>query len=214
MLIPDLPKVIAILKKEYARFQTPAVTEVAEELRADPFRVLVSCIISLRTKDGVTRAASKNLFSLASTPEAMVCLKPEEVEKAIYPAGFYRTKAKTIIDISRELVEKRSSKVPDTMEGLLELKGVGRKTAKLVLTLGFGKPGTCVDIHVHRITNKWGVVTTKTPEQTECALREILPKRYWITINDLLVAYGPNICGPVSPFCGSCAIAAWCERAG
>lgn len=214
MLISDLPKVISILKKEYARFQTPAVTEVAEELRVAPFKVLISCLISLRTKDSVTRAASKRLFALASTPEAMALLKPEEVEKAIYPAGFYRTKAKTLIDISRELVESRSSRVPDTMDGLLELKGVGRKTANLVLTLGFGKPGICVDIHVHRITNRWGLVTTKTPEQTEYALREILPKRYWITINDLLVAYGQNICGPVSPFCGSCAIAAWCERAG
>src|SRR3989337_1857190 len=205
MLISDLPKVIAILKKEYARFQTPAVTEVAEELRADPFRWLASCIISLRTKDGVTRAASKNLFSLASTPEAMVCLKPEEVEKAIYPAGFYRTKAKTIIDISRELVEKRSSKVPDTMEGLLELKGVGRKTANLVLTLGFHKPGICVDTHVHRVSNRLGYVKTKNPEQTEMALREKLPKEYWIEYNDLLVTWGQNICRPISPFCSRCA---------
>jgi endonuclease-3 len=187
---------------------------VAEELRANPFRVLLSCIISLRTKDEVTRAASKSLFALASTPETVACLKTVEVEKAIYPAGFYRTKAKTIIDISKELVEKRSSRVPDTIEGLLELKGVGRKTANLVLTLGFGKPGICVDTHVHRITNRWGLVSTKTPEATEYALREILPKRYWIMINDLLVAYGQNVCGPLSPFCGSCAIAGWCEREG
>lgn len=214
MLISDLPKVVSILKKEYARFQKPAVTEVAEELRAAPFKVLVSCLISLRTKDDVTRAASKRLFRFASTPEAFVHLKPAEVEKAIYPAGFYRTKARTIIDISRELVERRSSKVPDTMEGLLELKGVGRKTANLVLTLGFGKPGICVDTHVHRITNRWGLVSTRTPEETEYALREILPKRYWIMINDLLVAYGQNVCGPLSPFCGSCAIAGWCEREG
>jgi endonuclease-3 len=214
MLISDLPKVMSILKKEYARFQTPAVTEVAEELRANPFRVLLSCIISLRTKDDVTRAASKSLFALASTPETVACLKTAEVEKAIYPAGFYHTKAKTIIDISKELVEKRSSRVPDTIKGLLELKGVGRKTANLVLTLGFGKPGICVDTHVHRITNRWGLVSTKTPEATEYALREILPKRYWIMINDLLVAYGQNVCGPLSPFCGSCAIAGWCEREG
>lgn len=213
MLISDLPKVISILKKEYARFQTPAVTEVAEE-RAAPFRVLVSCIISLRTKDDVTRAASKSLFALASTPEVMARLKPAEVEKAIYPAGFYRTKARTIIDISRELVEKRSSRVPDDIDELLKLKGVGRKTANLVVTLGFGKPGICVDTHVHRITNRWGLVSTRTPEETEYALREILPKRYWIPINDLLVAYGQNVCGPLSPFCGSCAIAGWCKREG
>lgn len=213
MLITDLPKVMSILKKEYARFQVPAVTEVAEELRASPFRVLV-CIISLRTKDDVTREASRKLFFLASAPEDMARLKASEIEKAIYPAGFFRTKAKTIIDISRELVESHSSRVPDTMEGLLGLKGVGRKTANLVLTLGFGKPGICVDTHVHRITNRWGLVETKTPEQTEYALRDILPGRYWIPINDLLVAYGQNVCGPASPFCGSCAIAEWCSRAG
>lgn len=214
MLVSDIPKVMAILKKEYARLRTPAVTEVAEELRASPFRVLVSCIISLRTKDDVTRAASRKLLALASTPEAMARLKPAEVEKAIYPAGFYRTKAATLIDISRELVERRSSRVPDTLEGLLELRGVGRKTANLVLTLGFGKPGICVDTHVHRITNRWGLINTKTPEETEYALREILPARYWIPINDLLVAYGQNVCGPASPFCGSCAIAGWCGRRG
>ncbi|MCC6503547.1 MAG: endonuclease III [Deltaproteobacteria bacterium] len=214
MHISDLPKVFSILKKEYARFQTPAVTEVAEELRASPFRVLISCIISLRTKDDVTRAASKRLFTLAGTPETAARLKQKEVEGAIYPAGFYRTKAKTIIDISRELVENHSSKVPETMEGLLELKGVGRKTANLVLTLGFGKPGICVDTHVHRITNRWGLVSTKTPSATEYALREVLPRRYWIPINDLLVAYGQNVCAPLSPLCSSCAISGWCARDG
>ncbi|CAG0955571.1 partial Endonuclease III, partial [Anaerolineae bacterium] len=180
MLVTDLPKVMDVLKKEYAKLRTPAVTEVAEELRASPFRVLVSCIISLRTKDEVTRAASKRLLAIASTPAEMAVLRQSDIEKAIYPAGFYRTKARTIIDISRELVERRSSLVPDTLEGLLELRGVGRKTANLVVTLGFGKPGICVDTHVHRITNRWGLVSTKTPEETEHALREILPKRYWI----------------------------------
>lgn len=214
MLSTDLPRVIALLKKEYARFQTPSVTEISQELRKSPFRVLVSCLISLRTKDDVTRAASKKLLSLASTPEEMARLKISEVEKAIYPAGFYRTKAKTIIDISRELAANRSSMVPDTIEGLLELKGVGRKTANLVVTLGFGKPGICVDTHVHRITNRWGLVDTRTPEETEYALREVLPKRYWITINDLLVAYGQNVCGPLSPVCSSCPISGWCERRG
>lgn len=214
MLVTDLPKVMAVLKKEYSRLRTPAVTEVAEELRASPFRVLVSCIISLRTKDDVTRAASKRLLSIASTPEAMAALGPSRVEKAIYPAGFYRTKAATIIAISKELVERRSGRVPDTIEGLLELKGVGRKTANLVVTLGFGKPGICVDTHVHRITNRWGLVATGTPEETESALREILPRRYWIPINDLLVAYGQNVCGPASPFCSSCAISRWCARCG
>lgn len=214
MLVSDIPKVMAVLRKECAKLRTPAVTEVAEELRASPFRVLISCIISLRTRDDVTRAASGRLLELASTPEAMAALRPSQVEKAIYPAGFYRTKAATMIAISKELVEKRSGRVPDTMEGLLELRGVGRKTANLVLTLGFGKPGICVDTHVHRITNRWGLIKTKTPEETEYALREVLPKRYWITINDLLVAYGQNVCGPASPFCSSCAISRWCARRG
>lgn len=214
MLITDLPKVISILKKEYRRFQTPSVTEVAQELRKSPFRVLISCLISLRTKDDVTRAASKTLLSIASTPDEMARLKTAEVEKAIYPAGFYRTKAKTIIDISRELADNHSSKVPDTIEGLLELKGVGRKTANLVMTLGFGKPGICVDTHVHRITNRWGIVETKTPEETEFALRKTLPGRYWIIINDLLVAYGQNVCGPLSPVCSTCPISKWCARRG
>lgn len=214
MLVSDLPKVMAVLKKEYSRLRTPAVTEVAEELRASPFKVLVSCLISLRTKDDVTRAASKRLLAIASTPAAMAALEQAEVERAIYPAGFYRTKAAAIIAISKELVERRSSRVPDTLEGLLELKGVGRKTANLVVTLGFGKPGICVDTHVHRITNRWGLVKTRIPEETEYALREILPQRYWIIINDLLVAYGQNVCGPLSPICSSCKIAAWCKRVG
>lgn len=213
MLFSDLPKVIKILKKEMPRFKTPYVTEVSND-KKDPFRVLVSCIISLRTKDGTTREASTRLFSLSSTPEGISALSVKDIERAIYPAGFYRNKAKVISGISRELFEKNGSRVPDTIEGLLKLKGVGRKTANLVVTLGFGKPGICVDIHVHRITNRWGLVKTKTPEETEFALREALPRRYWLIINDLLVTYGQNICTPVSPRCGSCSIYGLCGRLG
>ncbi len=210
----DIPAVIKILRQEYKRFRTPYVTEVSQEIRRGPFKVLVSCIISLRTQDNVTRAASIRLFELADTPESMAALSAAKIEKAIYPAGFYRNKAKVIRDISKELVEKYSSRVPDEIDELLKLKGVGRKTANLVVTLGFGKPGICVDTHVHRITNRWGFVKTKTPEETEFALRDRLSKRYWIEINDLLVAYGQNLCTPASPFCSKCRIATYCGRVG
>ncbi len=213
MLRKDIPAVIKILKEEYKRFKPPYVTEVALEKRKDPFKVLISCIISLRTKDATTREASTRLFNLAGTPEATASLDYKTIEEAIYPAGFFRTKARTIKNISDELV-KNGSKVPDTIGELLKLKGVGRKTANLVVTMGFGKPGICVDTHVHRITNRWGFIKSKTPEETELKLRYKLDRRYWIMINDLLVAYGQNICTPVSPFCGRCRIYKPCKRVG
>lgn len=210
----DIARVVAVLRREAKRFRTPYVTEVAAELHRDPFRVLVSCILSLRTKDDVTRAASVRLFERASTPEALSGMLVEDIEEAIYPAGFYKTKARTLKELGATLVKDYSSKVPDTIEGLLALKGVGRKTANLVVTMGYGKPGICVDTHVHRITNRWGYVRTKTPEATEFALREKLPRRYWIEINDLLVTYGQNLCRPVSPFCSRCRLYEWCGRVG
>lgn len=210
----QVSKAIKILKKEVARFKTPYVTEVSEETRKDPFRVLVSCIISLRTKDETTREASVRLFAKAATPEKMIGLNEGEIEKAIYPAGFYRVKAKVIKGLSEEIINKHGGMVPDTIDGLLTLKGVGRKTANLVVTLGYGKPGICVDVHVHRIMNRWGFVVTKTPGETETALREKLPKRYWIMINDLLVTYGQNVCKPVSPRCSGCPIASFCPKTG
>ncbi len=210
----DIPAIVRILKEEYKRFKTPYVTEVAAELRKDPFRVLVSCILSLRTQDATTREASVRLFSIASTPVELARLTRRVIEKAIYPVGFYRVKAGVLKDLSTELVKNRGSRVPDTIEGLLELKGVGRKTANLVVTMGYGKPGICVDTHVHRITNRWGFVSTKTPEKTEFALRERLPKRYWTVINDLLVAYGQNVCRPISPLCSVCRLHGYCERVG
>jgi endonuclease-3 len=210
----DIPAIVRILKEEYKRFKTPYVTEVAAELRKDPFRVLVSCILSLRTQDATTREASVRLFSIASTPGELAHLTRRVIEKAIYPVGFYRVKAGVLKDLSTELVKNRGSRVPDTIEGLLELKGVGRKTANLVVTMGYGKPGICVDTHVHRITNRWGFVSTRTPEKTEFALREKLPKRYWTVINDLLVAYGQNVCRPISPLCSVCRLYGYCERVG
>lgn len=180
----------------------------------DPFKILISCLLSLRTQDRTTGPASERLFSLAAAPAELARLPLKTIEKAIYPVGFYRVKAGTIKDISRELIDKHGSKVPDTIEGLLTLKGVGRKTANLVLTRGFDKYGICVDTHVHRITNRWGLVKTKTPNETELALRNLLPKRYWKDLNLNLVAFGQAICQPLSPFCSHCPVQQFCRKQG
>ena len=209
----DIPKVIKILKQVNASFTIPAVTQISNK-SSSPFMVLISCILSLRTKDNTTAQASERLFRLAKTPETMSRLSNRTIEKAIYPVGFYRNKAKVIKNISTELIEKYHSKVPDTIDDLLAFKGVGRKTANLVVTMGYGKPGICVDTHVHRIINRWGYVNTKTPEETEFALREKLPKRYWIIINNLLVTFGQNICKPISPLCKRCRIYIYCNKVG
>jgi endonuclease-3 len=209
----DIHTVIAILRTEYKQWQTPAVTIVAQ-CNGSPYKVLISCIISLRTKDEVTATASARLFAQACTPEAMALLPAAEIERLIYPAGFYRTKAEQITQLSRILVEEYRGIVPDDIDELLRFKGVGRKTANLVMTLGFGKAGICVDTHVHRICNRLGYVATKTPETTEMALRAQLPPEYWIEINDLLVAFGQNQCHPVSPRCSTCAVSGICDRIG
>lgn len=213
MLPKHISKVLRFLNKECRKFKAPFVTEVSLK-KKDPFKVLVSCILSLRTKDSTTRDASERLFKKASTPERLANLSTAVIERLIYPAGFYRVKARVVKNISRELVEKYSSRVPDTIDGLLKFKGVGRKTANLVVTMGYGKPGICVDTHVRRIVNRWGYVAASTADETEAALREKLPKRYWIELNDLLVTYGQNICRPISPFCGKCAIARFCMKKG
>jgi len=208
----DIGRVIKILREENASFNSPVVTEVAR-LR-DPFKVLISTLISLRTKDEVTRASSERLFRLADSPSEMAKLRTNAIEKAIYPAGFYRTKAKNIKRVCSVLLSEYGGRVPDELEELLKLHGVGRKTANLVVTLGYGKPGICVDTHVHRISNRLGYVRTKTPEQTEFALRAVLPGKYWIEYNDLLVTYGQRVCAPVSPFCSRCRISRYCDKVG
>ncbi len=180
----------------------------------DPFKVLISCILSLRTQDRTTGGASERLFALASTPEEMASLTVEEIQEAIYPVGFYKVKAERIRSLSRTIVERYHGRVPDSIDELLRLKGVGRKTANLVVTLGWNKYGICVDTHVHRITNRWGYVKTRDPEKTEAALREKLPKRYWREINGLLVAFGQGICRPQSPLCSRCRIRDYCDRVG
>ena len=208
----DIHRCLSLLHAAVSAWERPAVTVVAE--RGNPFQVLVSCILSLRTQDRTTADASRRLFALADTPGKLALLPVEEIERAIYPVGFYRNKAVQIRDICVRLVEEYGGRVPDDMELLLAFKGVGRKTANLVLTLGFGKQGICVDVHVHRICNRWGYVKTRTPEQTESALRAKLPPEYWIEINDLLVTFGQNQCYPVSPRCSTCPLAELCDRVG
>ncbi len=204
---------IRILRREVPKWQTPIVTLMAETYKS-PFRVLISCILSLRTQDSTTARASHRLFGLADSPQAMLRLSAKKIEKAIFPVGFYRTKAKIIRDICKILVQHYGGKIPDEIDELLKLKGVGRKTANLVVTLGYGKPGICVDTHVHRISNRWGYIKTTTPEKTETALRAKLPKQYWIEYNDLLVSFGQHLCRPISPLCSQCLISPYCDRKG
>jgi len=206
-------EVMAVLSEECCQWDTPSVTVIAEQHRS-AFHVLISCIISLRTKDAVTAAASARLFARADTPLEMVRLTPAEISELIYPAGFYHTKSGQIYEICRVLLSDFNGIVPDSIEQLLGFKGVGRKTANLVMTLGHGKPGICVDIHVHRITNRWGYVAGRNPDQTEHLLRKKLPPEYWQVINDLLVCYGQNLCYPVSPGCSRCRLIDWCSRVG
>lgn len=209
----NIHRAIEILHEEYRSWKTPAVTIVAQ-CHHSPFKVLVSCIISLRTKDEVTALASARLFEKAGTPAEIMGLSVEEIGCLIYPSGFYRNKSAQILEISQRLVNEYGGIVPDEIDELMKFKGVGRKTANLVVTLGFGKPGICVDTHVHRICNRWGYVSTKLPDDTEVALRKKLPPKYWIQINDLLVAFGQNHCLPISPHCSTCRLAEMCDRIG
>lgn len=192
---------------------TPSVTRIAGK-RPDPFRVLVSTIISLRTKDEVTIESSTRLFAAADTPAAILALSEEEIGELIYPAGFYRMKAGNLRTVSSLLIEKHEGRVPQTLEELLALPGVGRKTANLTLGLAFGIPAICVDTHVHRIPNRLGWISTRTPDESEAALAAILPEACWIEINTLLVAFGKQVCTPQSPWCGRCPLFSRCERIG
>lgn len=209
----EIHAAIKILRRAAREWRLPYVTAMVQT-RRDPFRVLISTMLSLRTKDAVTEIASQKLFALAETPAQMLKLTPRQIEKVIYPVGFYRTKARSIHHVCQQLIDDYDSRVPAEIDELVKLPGVGRKTANLVLTLGYGKLGICVDTHVHRITNRWGYVKTKDPEKTEMALREKLPQEYWIEINDELVALGQNICHPTSPKCSQCPVGKFCDRVG
>ncbi|MDZ4853479.1 MAG: endonuclease III [Nitrospirota bacterium] len=205
---------LRIVKREIRQWEEPVLGIVSRESNRDPFRILISCLLSLRTKDKTTGEASARLFALAHQPATMLTLPLQKIERAIYPVGFYRIKAKSIHAICCRLLDVYGGTVPDSIEELVTLSGVGRKTANLLVTVGYGKPGICVDIHVHRISNRWGYVKTKTPEETEQALRRKLPAQHWITFNDLLVPYGQNLCQPVSPFCSQCTLTEYCDRVG
>jgi endonuclease III len=209
----EIHAAIRILRREVPQWETPIVTLMAETY-GSPFRVLISCILSLRTQDSTTAQASQRLFALADSPQSMLKLTAKKIEKTIYPVGFYRTKAKVIREICAVLIRQYAGRVPDDIDELLKLKGVGRKTANLVVTLGYRKPGICVDTHVHRISNRWGYVRTKKPEETEFALRDKLPKIYWIEYNDLLVSFGQHLCRPISPLCSQCPVDKYCDKVG
>jgi endonuclease III len=208
-----IAEVIRRLRRTRSRWNPTVITLTAEEY-GDPFRVLIACILSLRTQDTTTGPAAGRLFALADSPATMLRLSPAQIERAIYPVGFYRTKARGILEICRDLLDRFGGRVPDDLDTLLTLRGVGRKTANLVITIGYGKPGICVDTHVHRISNRFGFVRTRTPEETEMALRRTLPGRYWIGYNDLLVSFGQNVCAPISPKCSACPVHALCRRVG
>jgi len=208
----DIEAIFRIIESECRRFEKPSITKIASLVKNNPYTVLISTIISLRTKDEVTLKASERLFSVASKPHEMLKLTAKDIENLIFPAGFYRKKSLLILEISNIIVDTYNGKVPDNLDELLKIKGVGRKTANLVLVEGFGIPAICVDTHVHRIMNRMGVVETKNPEETEMALRKILPEKYWIKWNEYLVAYGQNVCKPVSPLCSSCNLSPFCAK--
>jgi endonuclease-3 len=211
LTVEHLPQVVEVLERN--------AKAVGEELavdrrKRDPYKVLVSCILSLRTKEETTRVASGRLLAQAPTPELLARMGVGEIKDAIWPVGFSPTKARRLKEIGRILCDEYAGGVPDTMENLLELPGVGRKTANIVLSVGFGRPAVAVDTHVHRITNRWGFVQTSNPTATEMALRDRLPERYWLSINRVLVVYGRTVCTPISPFCSRCELTPWCEKVG
>ena len=194
-------KIIEILNKDYN----------FKKIKRDPFKVLISTILSQRTKDENTERATKKLFSVTNKPSEILKLSLKKIEKLIKTAGFYRNKAKVIKNVSKKLIKDYGGKVPDSLEELLKLKGVGRKTAGCVLVYAFNKPAIPVDVHVHRISNRIGLVNTRNPENTEFELMKIFPKKNWILLNNLFVKHGQNICKPINPLCGFCKIRKYCK---
>ena len=207
----QIARVVKLLEVALRDLPDPSVTLVGKKFKS-PFLVLISCLLSLRTRDETTLSACERLFARADTMEAMLEIPVAELQKLIYPVGFYKTKALRIHEICDDLIHRFNGGVPDSLEALLTLKGVGRKTANLVLTEGFAKPGICVDTHVHRISNRLGFIKTRTPEETEFALRKKLPHKYWIEYNALLVTWGQNVCKPISPTCSTCPVKNICQR--
>jgi len=209
-----IQKIVAQLGRETKPFVEPLVDIIIKEYGKDPYLILISCLLSLRAKDVVTIHVCRDLFAVAKTPEHMLALTQHQLEKIIHKIGFYKNKAQVLRHVSQVLLDTFDGQVPKTREALLSIKGVGPKTASLVLGLAYGKPSVCVDVHVHRISNRLGLIQTKTPEQTEEVLEKLLPKKYWIIWNKLLVMWGQNVCAPVSPKCSQCAIKYLCKRVG
>jgi len=205
--------VYRVLKREFRRWHMPVVDLIQAQTR-DPFKVLVSTILSARTKDETTAAASERLYRVVRRPADLAQLSERAIDRLIYPVGFHRAKTHYLHTLPERLDALFGGRIPDTVEELVELPGVGRKTANLVVALGFAKPAICVDVHVHRICNRWGYIRTATPFDTEMRLRRILPIKYWITINSYLVSYGQHMCRPVNPRCDLCRLTRWCRRVG
>lgn len=209
----DIKKSLDILEGEYPKWDVPVVTLIAMQ-SGDPFKVLISTIISLRTKDEVTIEASKRIYKLLTKPSDVYGVTIEQIEQAIYPCGFYKRKAIQIMDICDRLVKEFNSEVPDTIDTLLDFPGIGRKTANLIVAEGHNLPALCVDVHVHRICNRLGYISTKDPDDTEFTLRRSLDQVYWKKINYLMVAFGQSLCRPMSPHCSKCPLLDVCKRKG
>ena len=209
----DIDVVLRLVNNSIQQWPSPFMERLALDGH-DPFKILVACVLSLRTRDQVTAEASDRLFAIAADPFSMAELTVKSIEKAIFPVGFYRRKAKQIREISKQICGKFEGVVPSDIEELMKFQGIGRKTANLVRTVGFGKLGICVDIHVHRICNRLGYVATKYPDDTELVLREKLDRKHWITLNKLLVSFGQNQCTPTSPYCSTCPISQYCQHVG
>lgn len=211
--IEHVDELFKLLKKGLRKFETPVINRAKRDIDDTPFNTLISCVLSLRTKDEVTEKASLRLLKKYNTPEKILTLSEKRISELIYPVGFYKTKAKRLKEISKTLIDEYSSKVPEDFDELLKLKGVGRKTANIVMVYGHKKTGYLpIDTHCHKIPNRLGWIKTKTPEETEVALRKILPEKYWDDFNDLFVTFGQNICVPISPFCSKCPIEKYCKK--
>lgn len=210
----SVDNIVNILSKEIKKYTPPLIDQIVEEFGHDPYLILISCLLSLRVKDVTTIHVCRELFVRARTPEQILAIPRLELEKIVFRTGFYRVKAGVLHEVSFVLLEKFGGRVPDTLDQLRSIKGVGLKTANLVLGSAFGKPAICVDTHVHRISNNLGLIKTRTVEESELALQKVLPKKYWNVWNNLLVVWGQNVCVPVSPKCSGCAIKSMCKRVG
>ena len=211
--IEHVDEIFKLLKKELEKYETPVINRAKKDIDDTPFNTLISCILSLRTKDEVTEKASLRLLKEYNTPEKILKLSEEKIASLIYPVGFYKTKAKRLREISKSLIENYSSEVPKDLDELLKLKGVGRKTANIVMVYGHRIHGYIpIDTHCHRIPNRLGWIKTRTPEETEYEIKKVLPEQYWDDFNDMFVTFGQKICVPVSPFCSRCPIIKYCKK--